>query len=306
MIKVEKINTLAGHKDCVYALAKHREKNIFFSAAGEGFVVKWDLENPELGELVAKVQNSVYALAFWEKGNYLLVGQNTEGLHLIDVEHKKEVKSLHLGSFTIFDIKIIDNLAIIACSVGIVFFIDLLNWQILKKMQLSKENARTIAYNSIKKEIALGFSDNAIQVLDLETLQIIKKLENAHENSVFSLAYTPEGSFLISSSRDAHLKVWTTQNYELKQDIPAHLYAINSISLSPSGKYFATASMDKAIKIWETQSFKLLKVIDKGRHAGHGTSVNKLLWTNYLGQLISASDDRSVSIWDIKFAKELV
>ena len=32
-------------------------------------------------------------------------------------------------------------------------------------------------------------------------------------------------------------------------------------------------------------TFKLLKVIDKSRHAGHGTSVNKLLWTDYQDQL---------------------
>jgi hypothetical protein len=45
----------------------------------------------------------------------------------------------------------------------------------------------------------------------------------------------------------------------------------------------------------------LLKVIDKSRHAGHGTSVNKLLWTPFNDQLISASDDRTLSVWQIIF-----
>jgi WD40 repeat protein len=44
-----------------------------------------------------------------------------------------------------------------------------------------------------------------------------------------------------------------------------------------------------------------LKVIDKGRHAGHGTSVNKLLWTSFKNQLVSASDDRTISAWDLLF-----
>jgi WD40 repeat protein len=69
---------------------------------------------------------------------------------------------------------------------------------------------------------------------------------------------------------------------------------------SPDGKYFATASMDKSIKVWDTTAMKLLKVIDKARHAGHGTSVNKLLWTAFNNQLISTSDDRSISVWDIQ------
>jgi WD40 repeat protein len=59
--------------------------------------------------------------------------------------------------------------------------------------------------------------------------------------------------------------------------------------------------MDKSIKVWDMEALKLLKVIDKARHAGHGTSVNKLLWTNYNDQLASASDDRTISIWNINF-----
>jgi WD40 repeat protein len=78
------------------------------------------------------------------------------------------------------------------------------------------------------------------------------------------------------------------------------LFAINDIALSPNGKYFATASMDKSIKIWDTEKMQLLKVIDKARHAGHGTSVNKLWWSSFNNQLISASDDRSISVWEIE------
>jgi WD40 repeat protein len=59
--------------------------------------------------------------------------------------------------------------------------------------------------------------------------------------------------------------------------------------------------MDKSIKVWNSNEFKLLKVIDKARHAGHGTSVNKLVWTSFNNQLVSASDDRTLSIWQIIF-----
>jgi WD40 repeat protein len=59
--------------------------------------------------------------------------------------------------------------------------------------------------------------------------------------------------------------------------------------------------MDKSIKIWDLQEMKLLKVIDRARHAGHRTSVNKLLWTDFNNQLLSGSDDRSISVWDIQF-----
>jgi WD40 repeat protein len=51
--------------------------------------------------------------------------------------------------------------------------------------------------------------------------------------------------------------------------------------------------------VWDAQTFKLKKIIDRARHAGHGTSVNKLLWTTFENQLISCSDDRTISVWEV-------
>jgi WD40 repeat protein len=59
--------------------------------------------------------------------------------------------------------------------------------------------------------------------------------------------------------------------------------------------------MDKTIKVWNAQTFELIKVIDKVRHAGHGTSINKLLWLPYHDYLISGSDDRNLSVWKVEF-----
>jgi WD40 repeat protein len=135
----------------------------------------------------------------------------------------------------------------------------------------------------------------------VDTFQVKQEWE-AHTNSVFTLAYTPDFKILLSGSRDARLKVWDVEaGYLQIQEIVAHMYAINHIVFSPNGKHFVTCSMDKSIKVWDAEEMKLLKVIDKARHAGHGTSVNKLLWSSFSNQLVSASDDRTLSVWDLFF-----
>jgi len=300
-IQVSKTHTLTGHKDCVYTIQAGSSPNDLFSAGGDGMVVQWDLEKPETGELVAKLQNSIYALHFLISKNLLVAGQNFEGIHLIDYKGKKELGSLKLNNAYIFDIQSHDNKLFVAGGDGTVTVVDLAGLKILARISRSKQSARTIVVNSATGEICVGYSDNFIRVFDLVNFEL-KQEWMAHTNSIFTLALTAESQYLVSGSRDAHLKVWDISNgYEPLHDIAAHLYTINHIAFSPDNKHFVTCSMDKSIKVWDSKEFKLLKVIDKARHAGHGTSVNKLAWTSFNNWLISASDDRTLSSWNIIF-----
>ncbi|MFP4092727.1 MAG: WD40 repeat domain-containing protein, partial [Cyclobacteriaceae bacterium] len=178
------------------------------------------------------------------------------------------------------------------------------NLNTLKRIQASTESARCIAVNHPASEMAVGYSDNKIRVFDLESYEQKYEIE-AHKNSVFTLCYSPDYRWLLSGSRDAHLKVWNvSEHYQLHESVVAHMYCINHIAYRPDGRYFATCSMDKSVKVWDAASFSLLKVIDKARHAGHATSVNRLLWSGFkdedqLNPLISASDDRSISVWQV-------
>lgn len=298
-VNVEKLSTLAGHRDCIYTLAPSSKPHLFFSAGGDGIVAQWNLENPEIGDLIVKVPKSIYALETIPEKGQLLVGQNFEGIHLIDLNTKKELRSVKLTSAAIFDLKFYQNNIFVACGDGVVIVVDYETFAVRKHLKASDKSARCIALNPSSNEFAVGYSDDKIRLFDLNNLELTQQL-SGHQNSVFTLQYTPDGKGLISGSRDAHFKAWQVQkNYQLFESIVGHLYAINHIAFRPDGKFFATCSMDKSIKIWHTQSLRLVKVIDRARHAGHGTSVNKLLWTDYDNQLVSASDDRMLSVWKV-------
>lgn len=300
-MKVEKIHSLTGHQDCVYTVESSDQAEQFFSAGGDGMVVKWDLSTLDEGDLIARLPNSVYAIHYLEKQDQLVAGHNYEGIHLLNWKEKKEVASLKLSSASIFDIKSFHDDLFVASGDGIVSVIDLRSWSVKNRLKYSDKSARVVAMNAVTGELAVGYSDNFIRIFSLHDYSL-KSEYQAHQNSVFTLRYTPDYRFLISGSRDARLKAWDVSNqYRQAAEVVAHLFAINHMSFSPSGRHFATGSMDKSIKIWDTGELKLLKVIDKARHAGHGTSVNKLLWTSFSDQLVSASDDRTLSVWSLKF-----
>jgi len=301
VIQVEKIHSLTGHRDCVYTVEGSDHPAHIFSAGGDGMIVRWNLSSPDEGELIAKLPNSIYAIHHISQRDLLIAGHNYEGIHVLDWKEKKEVASLKLSSASIFDIQSMNNDLIVASGDGSITIIDLENMMVRKKILTSEKSARVMAINAHTGEVAVGFSDYFIRIFSMEDYSLKYEFK-AHENSVFALRYTPDNNFLISGSRDARLKVWdVSAGYTQAGEVVAHLFAINHLAFSPSGKHFVTGSMDKSIKVWDTKALKLLKVIDKARHAGHGTSVNKLLWTSFNDQLVSASDDRTLAVWTLKF-----
>lgn len=300
-IQINKIKSLAGHQDCVYVLEHSTEDHLVFSSGGDGVIAEWDLRSPDQGRMLAKVESSVYALCHYPERNVLVVGQNFDGLHLIDLEQRKAMASIQLGKAAIFVIKVIDDVLFAGLGNGEIHVLDIKTLKTLKIIRASEASVRCMAYSKKRGELAVGFSDNYIRIYQLKDLTLKQSFE-AHKNSVFSVQFSPDERLLLTGSRDAHLKIWSAiKHYELQETIVAHMYAINHLVFSGDGKHFVTCSMDKAIKVWDATTLKLLKVIDKARHAGHGTSVNRLLWTKYNNLLVSASDDRSISIWDINF-----
>lgn len=302
-IEVEKLGVYKGHKDSIYALEQGMSSSTFFTSGADGMVVLWDMAQPDEGKLVAKLTNSVYALNFIPETNELIIGHNFEGIHVIDTRTNTETKSAQITKSAIFNIKNYEDRIFVATGDGYLIVLQASDLSILTKLKITDSSIRVITVHPTKNQLILGSSDHLVRILDLISLQLIQTLKG-HTNSVFAATLSPDGKVLVTGGRDAKLMVWDMDTYAQLHVIPAHMYAINDISFIESGKYFVTASMDKAVKVWDATKFKLLKVIDKSRHAGHGTSVNKVLWTTYQHAIISVSDDRTISIWNVDLPYE--
>ncbi len=299
-IGVNKIRTFTGHKDAVYTLAPDLSNDHFLSGAGDGMIVRWSLNGETDGELIARVPNSVYSMILIQEKKQVIVGHNYDGIHVIDIPQKKEIASLKFTDAAIFDIKLYKQDFVVACGDGTISVVNADPIGIKKQIKNSIKSARALAINRDSNQLAVAYSDMYIRIFDLTSFSVIKEI-NAHKNSVFTLCFSPDGKWLLSGGRDARLNTWNvTSDYTLENSIAAHLYAINHICYSPDGKYFATCSMDKTVKIWLAEENTLLKVIDRVRHGGHLTSVNRLLWSGYNNWLISGSDDRTISTWEIR------
>lgn len=293
-IQITKLTNFTGHTSGIFCL-QAVDAHTFISAGGDGQVVQWNVKHPEEGKVIAKVNSTIYGLRV--DGDRLLVGENGRALHLIDLKQNNVLRSVEIKS-PIFAIERLGEYYLIGTGAGEIFVFDTsLNY--LQKVRHSTKSVRAFALNA--SDLAVAYSDNTIRILDPADFSIKYEL-SGHTLSVFALSYHPAHHWLVSTGRDAHIRVWDTyEHYKEIMNVPAHMYASNHLVFHPSTKYFATGSMDKTIKIWDATTFALLKVIDKARHGGHTNSVNKLLWMDFDNLLVTCSDDRTIAVWDIKF-----
>jgi WD40 repeat protein len=333
-MEIKKIAQLTGHTGAVFAITEGEASSdspftvhhspLILSGAGDGWVVEWDLSKPELGRLVAKVERNIFSLLFSENQNKIIAGDMDGGVRFVDLAEPSKIRNVaHHGGKGCFDIKIIDNQLFTIGGDGILTRWSLSENRSLESIQLSHKSLRCFAWSKTRNEFAIGSSDGSVYFVDTTTLEL-KNIWNAvHDNSIFSICYTPDEAHLLTGGRDAHLKLWdlrekmtqnteggiSNENQEPKNlvSLPAHLFTINSIVFHPNNPMiFATASRDRTIKIWQlattnpTVPISLLKVIDTIRHGCHVRSVNRLFWSPYNEYLISASDDRSLIVWKIE------
>ncbi len=299
-MNVRKVAELSGHNGAIFALTEGEAKHMVISGAGDGWIVQWDLNNPEQGRLMVRTDAHVYSLCFIRERQLLLLGDMNGGVHWIRLNAPDEQKNIAHHKTSVFCIKYIEGHVFTAGGDGF-----LSKWAPDKQrctdsLQLSTQSLRTFAWSEKRNELAVGSSDRSIYIVDSKTMALKTVIRDAHQNSVFSLAFAPEHDILVSGGRDARLKIWSAADgYGQISSCEAHWYTINAIAFHPRGHLFATASRDKTIKIWDTHSGALLKVIDTIRNGCHTRSVNTLFWSDFNYWLVSGSDDRSLMIWEI-------
>jgi WD40 repeat protein len=72
-----------------------------------------------------------------------------------------------------------------------------------------------------------------------------------HTDWVRSVAFSPDGRLLASSSWDWTIKLWDVASGSLVRTLSVHTNIITSVPFSPDGRLLASGSRDRTIKLWD-------------------------------------------------------
>jgi WD40 repeat protein len=72
-----------------------------------------------------------------------------------------------------------------------------------------------------------------------------------HKNSVYGLAWSPDGRYLASGSGDNNVVIWNPDQGLAERTLESHTAAVNAVAWSPDSRYLASAGDDNQVIIWD-------------------------------------------------------
>jgi len=132
-----------------------------------------------------------------------------------------------------------------------------------------------------------------------QTLSLVNSL-TGHYNVVRSLAISPDGEILVSSSYDYTIKIWDLKTGNEIHTLKGHTKDVETIAITPDGKTIVSGSDDNTIKTWDLKSGKELNTLSE-----HASVVRSVIVSPNNKFIISGSGDKTIKIWDIITGKEL-
>jgi WD40 repeat protein/serine/threonine protein kinase len=127
--------------------------------------------------------------------------------------------------------------------------------------------------------------------------RLLKTLER-HTDSVYAVAFSPDGQTLASGSGDSTVRLWDVASGLERICLTGHKNRVLAVAFSPDGKALASGSRDGTVKLWDVATSTARATLK-----GHNDWVTSVAFSPDGRTLASASADRSIKLWQVATGK---
>lgn len=138
-----------------------------------------------------------------------------------------------------------------------------------------------------------------VRLYDYASGELVTLLR-AHNEPVRALAFSPDGTRLISGSTDGVLVFWDVATRSASHTAAAHGGEVFAIAFTPDGTRAVSASADKDLVLWRTSDGTEL-----ARMAGHKAKVFALAMSPKGDFIASADAAGEIRLWDSRDGRSL-
>jgi WD40 repeat protein len=112
-------------------------------------------------------------------------------------------------------------------------------------------------------------------------------------------AFSPDGSLLLTASKDSTAQLWTLGDWQPVGPPLRHQGPVTAVAFSPDRKVLITGSTDKTARLWDARTGKLL-----GPPLVHRDLLQALA-PSPDGKILLTTSGEEVDLWDVETGKAL-
>jgi WD40 repeat protein/transcriptional regulator with XRE-family HTH domain len=170
----------------------------------------------------------------------------------------------------------------------------------ISNLDVDPERSILLALQSVSTADTLEAEDALHKAVLASRVRITLR---GHTDALTSVAISPDGKRIATSSLDGTAKVWDPVTGQEILTLRGHSDGVWNVTFSPDGSKFVTASSDKTAKVWDAASGKALVTL-----SGHTEGITCVVFspTDNGARVVTASDDGTAKVWDVKTGRELL
>jgi WD40 repeat protein/tRNA A-37 threonylcarbamoyl transferase component Bud32 len=127
---------------------------------------------------------------------------------------------------------------------------------------------------------------------------------SGHDDAVQAVAFSPDGSRIVSAGADGVVQVWDRQSLHAVLTLRGHTAAVTAVAFSPDGRRLATGSADGSLYLWNSASGEPVAV-----WRGHGGPITGVAFDPAGRRLVSTGSGKpalgELKLWDAASGKVL-
>jgi WD40 repeat protein len=248
--------------------------------------------------------------AFSPDGTRILVAGADATARAFDARTGQVLRSLHdPASTSVLDNAVYDrNGSLVAASANTTHggYVDL--WSASGKLERrilvslvpnGSSYVLSVAINNDGTEVASANGDNSLDILDVQTGRVLRKIVIPDYAVASSVTFSPSGKQLVSADQDGSARVWDTSTGALVRTLDVGSPATSAV-FSPDGSEVATANGSGQSAVWDVATGD--KVSELNTHVG---GVFAIAFSRDGRRVVTADEDGSVKIWGAEPSEEL-
>ncbi|MDR3147660.1 MAG: hypothetical protein LBU00_04700 [Treponema sp.] len=250
------IRTITGHSSWVNSISFSPDGRRIVSTSRDKTIKLWNAESgAELRTITA--DNSVYSARFSPDGRRIVSGSGDSTAKVWDAETGRETLSLGPTTIPVY----------------------------------------RLAFSPDSTRLAVSSLDGNIRIWDTRNGRLLRTVRPHLYNGTpvlsLSLAYSADGSRILSGGDDATIKLLNAGTGETIRSIPTGAGSVLAVCYSPDGRSILAGLQDKVLKLFDAESGRELRSF-----TGHTDMVTAAIFSADGRRIYSGSDDRSIKVWN--------